>query len=201
MPVRDAGSGTQLVERDAELGTIRAVQGRAAAGAGSLIVIEGPAGIGKSRLLAEACAFAEADGLQVLRARGGLLERDLAYGAVRMLLERSLAALDTPQREDVLSGAAALAAPALSAAGGDQQATADRGFAVIHGLFWCVANLAERRPLLLLLDDAHWFDAASLRFALYLARRVSDLPVALVVATREDEPGPESAGSARRARP
>lgn len=152
-----------------------------------MLVVEGPAGIGKSRLLAVACDLADECGLQALRARGGLLERDLAYGAVRMLLERALAALDAPQREDVLGGAAALSAPALSAGGGEQPASADRGFAVIHGLFWCVANLAERRPLLLVLDDAHWFDAASLRFALYLARRVGDLPVAIVVATREDE--------------
>ena len=44
---------------------------------------------------------------------------------------------------------------------------------------------------MLALDDAHWFDAASLRFVLYLARRIADLPVAMIVATREDERGPE----------
>jgi len=163
---------------------IRAALGQALEGAGSVLVIEGPAGIGKSRLLAEACALAEADGLQVLRARGGVLERDLAYGAVRLLLERPLAALGDAEREDVLSGAAALAAPALAAAGAEHTASPDRGFAVDHGLFWCVANLAERRPLLLALDDAHWFDAPSLRFVHYLARRVADLPLAMILATR-----------------
>lgn len=187
----NVGGGTQLVEREGEIGQIDSALERVSAGAGSLIVIEGPAGIGKSRLLAEACVAADERGLQVLRARGGVLERDLAYSAVRLLLERPLAALDAAQREDVLGGAAALAAPALSPAGIEQQVPADRGFAVIHGLFWCVANLADRCPLLLALDDAHWFDAASLRFVLYLARRVADLPVALIVATREDECGPE----------
>ncbi|ADB50840.1 transcriptional regulator, LuxR family [Conexibacter woesei DSM 14684] len=234
----------RIVERGEELRRIGAALGAAALGSGTLVVVEGPAGIGKSRLLAEACALAEQDGFQLLRARGGALERDLAYGAVRQLLERPLAALDPAARADVLGGAAALAAPALGppaladpardvpapdqpapggpalggpalggpALGGpapDQPALAapalgepagstpgpasppDRRFGVEHGLFWCVANLAERGPLLLTVDDAHWVDGPSLRFVHYLARRVLDLPVALLVALRGDERGAE----------
>jgi DNA-binding CsgD family transcriptional regulator len=187
----DAGAARRLEERGDELRRIRSAVERASGGSGSLLVIEGPAGIGKSRLLAEACSTAEREGLQVLRARGGALERDLAYGAVRLLLERPLAALSEAQRAEVLGGAAALAAPALAVAGHDEQAPPDRRFAVDHGLFWCVANLAERRPLLLAIDDAHWFDAPSLRFLHYLARRVLDLPVAMIVAMRQGEHGPE----------
>ncbi|MDQ4047835.1 MAG: ATP-binding protein, partial [Actinomycetota bacterium] len=184
-------AGTRLFEREGEIRRIRAALERAADGHGSLVVVEGPAGIGKSRLLSEACAHGAECGLQALRARGGVLERDLAYGAVRLLLERPLAALEAAERDDVLGGAAALAVPALAAAGTEQQAPADRAFTVDHGLFWCLANLAERRPLLLALDDAHWFDAPSLRFLNYLARRLGDLPVAMIVATRDDERGPE----------
>lgn len=180
-----------LAERDGELRRVTLAVERATHGLGSLLVVEGPAGIGKSRLLAAACAIASEQDLQILQARGGTLERDLAYGAIRLLLERPLAALDVAARQEVMGGAAALAAPALAIAGVEQLAPADRGFAVEHGLFWCVANLAQRRPLLLALDDAHWFDAPSLRFLLYLARRVADLPVAIIVATRDDEPGPE----------
>lgn len=179
------------MERGHELRQIHSAVDRACRGSGSLLVIEGPAGIGKSRLLAEACASAEHDGLQVLRARGGALERDLAYGAVRLLLERALAALSEAERAEVLSGAAGLAAPALAVAGHEQEAPPDRRFAVDHGLFWCIANLADRRPLLLAIDDAHWFDAPSLRFVHYLARRVLDVPVAILVATRQGERGPE----------
>ncbi|MGI8594407.1 MAG: AAA family ATPase [Solirubrobacteraceae bacterium] len=185
------GRSTGLLEREAEMSRICSALDDVSRGEGALLVIEGPAGIGKSRLLAEACGHAEPAGLQVLRARGGVLERDLAYGAVRLLLERPLAALSERERDDVLGGAAGLVAPALAAAGGEQQAPGDRGFAVIHGLFWCISNLADRRPLLLALDDAHWFDAPSLRFLLYLARRVAELPVAMIVATRPDERGPE----------
>lgn len=112
-----AGASPRLVERKAEMRRLRSVVEGAAAGAGALLVIEGPAGIGKSRLLSEACGQAEHAGLQVLRARGGVLERDLAYGAVRLLLERPLAALSAFEREAVLGGAAGLAAPALAARG------------------------------------------------------------------------------------
>jgi hypothetical protein len=54
----------------------------------------------------------------------------------------------------------------------------------MHGLYWMTANLAERTPLLLAVDDAHWADEMSLRLVLYLARRVADLPVLLLVAAR-----------------
>jgi DNA-binding CsgD family transcriptional regulator len=64
--------------------------------------------------------------------------------------------------------------------------------AVLHGLFWLVSNLAESSPLLLAVDDAHWADHRSLRFLAYLARRLNDLPVLLIVALRSTEPGGQS---------
>jgi len=48
------------------------------------------------------------------------------------------------------------------------------GFEILHALFWLVVRLAEREPLLLLLDDAQWADEPSLRFLLYLLGRLSD---------------------------
>ena len=63
-------------------------------------------------------------------------------------------------------------------------------FAVLHGLYRLTANLARDRPLALLVDDAHWADAASLRFLAYLAGRIRHEPVLLVVAARPPgEPG------------
>ena len=112
---------TPLLERGSEQECIRAAAQHAIAGAGSVIVVEGPAGIGKTSLLDDACAEAAAAGAAILRARGGSLESGVAYGAVRLLLERPLADLDDVARGRVLSGAAALAAPALEAAGVDWQ--------------------------------------------------------------------------------
>src|SRR5439155_111846 len=60
---------------------------------------------------------------------------------------------------------------------------------VQHGLYWLVANLCERSPVLLAVDDLHWADPASARWLVYLARRLGDLPAVLVAAIRSPEPG------------
>ena len=74
------------------------------------------------------------------------------------------------------------------------EATAEDGlFAHRHGLYWLAANLAEHQPLLLLADDLHWADTASVRWLVYLAERVEDLPLVLICATRPAEPGADQA--------
>ena len=59
----------------------------------------------------------------------------------------------------------------------------------MHGLYWLAVELAARRPLLLAVDDAQWADAPSLRWLAYLGRRLEGVPLLLVVAHREGEPG------------
>ena len=94
----------------------------------------------------------------------------------------------------MLGGAAGLAAPAVGAPEDDDPARAgDRGFAIMHGLFWLCSNLAARRPLLLVVDDAHWSDEPSLRWLAYFARRREDIPMLVVVAMRPREPGAPAA--------
>jgi len=180
-----------IVERDNELALIEAAVAGAASGSGSVVVLEGPAGIGKSRLLEEARVCATEAGMRVLAARGGAFESDLAYGAVRLLFERELAGLPDGELEALLAGAAGLSLPALAAAGHNGHAPPDRSFAVLHGLYWLVSNLAEQGPVLLALDDIHWFDPPSLRFLLYLTRRIEDLPVLAIACTRRAEVGPD----------
>ena len=63
----------------------------------------------------------------------------------------------------------------------------DTSFAVLHGLYWLAANLADRRPLLIAVDDAHWADEPSLRWLAYLAPRLEGLAVVLLVALRPGE--------------
>ena len=58
----------------------------------------------------------------------------------------------------------------------------------MHGLYWLTANLADRRPLLIAVDDVHWADEASLRWLAYLAPRLEGLAVAVLLALRPDEP-------------
>ncbi|MEA2319659.1 MAG: hypothetical protein QOD44_3848, partial [Solirubrobacteraceae bacterium] len=65
-------------------------------------------------------------------------------------------------------------------------------YPLLHGLLWLSANLAERRPLALVVDDAHWADELSLRFMLYLGARLETLPIAAFIATRPGDRGAEA---------
>jgi DNA-binding CsgD family transcriptional regulator len=185
----------QLLEREAELQALEAAIGVADQGAGRLVVVEGPAGIGKSRLLAAAAQRAQEQGLRVLVARGSELEREFAYGIVRQLFEPAVGRAPADDRTELLGGLAGLAAPLFAAAtapGPTPAAGEDAGFATLHGLYWLAVNLTERQPLALLVDDLHWCDGPSLRWLTYLLRRIDGLAVLVVVSTRPDEPGAET---------
>jgi DNA-binding CsgD family transcriptional regulator len=181
-----------LLERDAELAVIAERLAATREGAGCLLMVEGPAGIGKTRLVRAACDGARACGMAVLTARAGELERGLPYGVVRGLFEKLVVRAPADERSALLAGAAGLAAPVLGVAvGGGVLIPNSAAFAGLHGLYWLTANLAERAPLLVAVDDAHWADEASLRFLIYLLRRIEALPILLVVAARPAEPGAE----------
>lgn len=176
-----------LQERQGELGRLDAALERAAGGTGTLAVVEGPAGIGKTRLLRELRDRASAAGAAVLTARGTDYEQDFAFGVVRQLLERRM--LEDADREPLLRGAAGLAArplglPGATAADAPTLDSPDPAYGALHGLYWLIANLAAAGPLVLVVDDAHWADLPSLRFVSYLARRLEDLPVLLAVGAR-----------------
>ena len=61
---------------------------------------------------------------------------------------------------------------------------ADAIGAILHGLYWLIADLSAERPLALVIDDAHWIDAPSGRWLGHLAARVSELPIVLLIAAR-----------------
>ena len=180
-------TGRTLLEREAQLVRIDELIAGAGDGKGGVISIEGVAGIGKTELLREACERASRAGLNVLSARGGELERDMAFGVARQLLELAVVGGSDDEQAALLDGAAELARGALGLAGG-HAAPSDQ-FAVVHGLYWVCSNLCDSGPLMLAVDDAHWGDVQSLRWLAYLARRVEDLPIFVVLATRPDEAG------------
>jgi DNA-binding NarL/FixJ family response regulator len=178
-----------ILERDAELAALAAAVAAAEAGHGTLALVEGPAGIGKTTLLRAAC---RGPGARVLTARGLALEQGFPYGIVRQLL-------DPVRGEDgLMDGAAALAARVFDWAEAGPVED-DVRYAAMHGLYWLVANLAARRPLVLAVDDAHWADAPSLRWLAHLAARVEHLPVALLLAVRDGPDEPELLGELRAA--
>jgi DNA-binding CsgD family transcriptional regulator len=178
----------ELLERDTELATVGDLVGDVGRG-GRLLAIEGPPGIGKSALIAEARARAQAAGSEVMSARGSELERSFSYGIVRQLFEPFLASLPAEERAGLLSGAAALAEPLFDPAQFEADQAADASLATLHGLYWLAANIAARQPLLLALDDLHWCDLPSLRWLAYLLPRMEELDLTLVVGLRPAEPG------------
>ena len=180
-----------LLEREAELAVLGSALESARDGRGRLIVVEGAAGNGKSTLLAASAERARGCGLRVLRARGSELERGLAFGAVRQLFEPVVARLGPIQREDLFAGAAAPAARVVAPDGTQdgQDLAADSGFVVLHGLYWLATNVSRQEPITLTVDDLHWADLSSVRALAYLAHRITDLPIAMLVALRPDEPG------------
>jgi hypothetical protein len=186
--------GHVLIERESELARLGFVLEDARGDRGRVAFVQGPAGIGKTGLLGAVCAEAERGGLRVLAARGNDLEREFPLGVVRQLFEDLTVAAAPDTRAELLSGWAAYAEPVFQplevAPRGD--VPADRSAAVLHGLYWLTCNLAERGPMLIAVDDAHWADAPSLLFLDYLARRMERLPVAIAVTYRPGESEPEA---------
>jgi AAA ATPase domain len=152
-----------LLEREGEVAAFEALADGARSGGGRFVVIEGSAGIGKTRLLAEARAIAGAAGMGVLAARGGELEGGFAYGIVRQLFEPLLAAASPELRAELLSGPAALTEPLFGASqvAALEDTPAEGSFAILHGLYWLAANAAFQQPTLLAIDDLHWADTPS----------------------------------------
>ena len=182
----DLNTRTHLLEREAELEQIGDALRTAAAGSGRILVIEGAPGIGKSSLLDESAELAEAERMTVLRARGGVMEREFALGVVIQLLAPSIEPLTGGERDRVFAGAAGLARPLFEEVP-DRAAADDRLFARFHGLHWLCARLADERPLAFLVDDAHWADEHSLRFLAYLEARIEEIPACAILAVRTGE--------------
>jgi DNA-binding CsgD family transcriptional regulator len=188
-PRRADRSATPLLERERELAALDdAIAATEAGGDGRLALVEGPPGIGKTALLGELHARAAGRGHRVLKAVGSEMERDFGFGVVRQLFSPVLRSLDPAGRARLLAGPVALAAAIFGMAepGAIDLSPTE---ASLYGLFWMVVGLAEAGPLVLVIDDAHWSDIASLRFVRYLAQRLDGVPALVVLAARPNEPG------------
>jgi DNA-binding CsgD family transcriptional regulator len=174
-----------LLERDAELGRLDAMLAKASAGTGAVLKVSGPAGIGKSELLAEGRRRAGQQGLRSLNACGRELETGMAFAVVRQLLEPAVLSAGPAERRRLLRGPARDGAATLGLATGTAPASE---FAAIHGLYWLCANLAEQGPLLLTVDDVQWLDGPSLSWLGYFGRRAGEHPVLVVAGVRDGDP-------------
>ena len=182
-----------LLERDRELASFQLLIDGARSGVGRAALIEGRAGIGKSRLLSELREQAESAGLRVLTARASELEREFPYGVVRQLFEPLLQGEGADGDGGLLAGAAGAARTVFEGVQPGDADAGDSSFSALHGLYWLSVNLAAEGPTLLAIDDLPWCDRASLRFLAYLMHRIQDLPLLIGASLRTGEPGTDEA--------
>lgn len=176
--------GGALIEREREREEVAAALRALGGGSGRIVVLEGPAGIGKSALLRESVAAAAGDGAFVLNARAVELEQDVAQAVTRRLLEPVLGdeagvAIPAPLAAEA---AGVLAAPDSSEGTGGEFPKLE----VLHAV--CV-HLSAMSPLVLAIDDVHWCDEPSLRFLLFVASRLEHVPIVVLLALRPAHPG------------
>jgi DNA-binding CsgD family transcriptional regulator len=174
--------GAALLDRDVELERARAV---ALGDSARLLAVEGPPGIGKTRLLKEAAAAVAAAGGVVVAARGHELETDLAWGGCQQLLLCALDGCDDALGESLLDGAGTPARALLTAATGARPGV---DLPLLHAVAWVLAGAAQGAPLTIVVDDVQWLDGPSLRAIHFLALRLERLSAGMLLARRTGEP-------------
>jgi DNA-binding CsgD family transcriptional regulator len=148
-----AVASSVVSDRKRELTAVREALEQAAAGAPSVVCVEGRVGMGKSSVLAEAVRMARELGFEVFHAQCSVSESGFRFGVVAQLF--------VSEADEILDGAA------------DQ--------AAMHRLHRLVREVSLGSPVLLAVDDLEQADAPSLNFLSYLRRRLGELPVAVVV--------------------
>ncbi|MEX2314212.1 MAG: AAA family ATPase, partial [Thermomicrobiales bacterium] len=165
---------TALFGRDNELGLLREQLQAARAGQGSLALIAGEAGIGKSALSAAVCQKAARSGALVLSGGCYDLTTTPPYGPWAEIIA------SFPD-DDALPPV-----PTQLRAGGGL-AGIDSQVALFDATLRFLTAVAAVRPLVLLLEDLHWADIASLDFLRHASRSLQRAPILLLATYRDDE--------------
>jgi DNA-binding CsgD family transcriptional regulator len=167
---------TLLIGRESEFAAIDRILQDALRGKSEVLILKGEPGIGKSALLDAAAE--RADGMRVLRAAGVESEITMPFAGLHQLLRPVMEHIDrtTGSQASALRGALGL---------GDEPP--DSIFLVGAALLTLLAEVAEERPLLFLIDDAHWLDQPSASALAFAARRLEAERIAGLIAIRADE--------------
>ncbi|WP_105971310.1 ATP-binding protein [Streptomyces geranii] len=183
-----AGSAA-LWERDTQLAAAeQAIDALCtdSASSGSLLLLTGDAGLGKTALMAETRRIAERRNCKVWSVRGGETLRSVPFNVVRQLLQPALMSLMPEEAREYLGDWYDIAGPALGITEPGDRTADPQG--VCDGLVAAVRRLAKREwPLVLLVDDAHWADEETLHWLAAFAERLDDLSVLVMVAYRPGE--------------
>src|SRR5439155_2453104 len=180
-------SRSPFVGRAPEMESLGRLLKKARAGRGSVALIEGEPGIGKTRLLGETLAEAGALGFVVIQGSAEEMEQDRPFGLIVEALSLRLDAED-PRRSRIAR---------LMGPNGDAE-TWDGGpvgrYQVLESVLDLIEDLATTRPIALGLDDVHWADASTLLVVRHLARRLGSLPVVILMTSRPVPRSGELAG-------
>ncbi|MFE1199546.1 AAA family ATPase [Streptomyces olivaceoviridis] len=168
------GAHSSLLGRGRESEALKRLLDATWLGNGGALVLRGEPGIGKSALLHQASQYAE--GFSVLRVEGSEFETDLAFAALHQLCRPLIDGIAQ------LPGAQRTALEAALALSDESTPHRFRAALAVLSLF---AEAAAERPVLCLVDDAHWLDEETLHTLCFVARRVGSERVALVIAARE----------------
>jgi DNA-binding CsgD family transcriptional regulator len=177
------GVASSFVGRERHVAELTAVLQAAVSGVGRVAIVEGEAGIGKTRLVQAALELAGGLGLQPFAASAHELGRERAFGAVIDAFGLRAAAGDLARREIV----------ALLGEEPADRSRADRRFSIIEKVVELVETLAVSGPLLVLFEDLHWADSSTVLTIHRLAGAIAPLPVAMICTARPQPRSPELA--------
>jgi DNA-binding CsgD family transcriptional regulator len=175
-----------LVERRAEIAAIERLVKDARGRRGRALAVVGPAGIGKSNLLARALVAAKSLGVQFLAGAGAARESSLPYGLVRRLFDRRLDPMSKRAKARLLAGIGDEATATLTLSRAEAFG-AEARHAALLGLYGLLVGFSEGAGLVVVVDDVHWSDDRSLDWLAFTARRLHASGVSLLVAVRTDE--------------
>jgi class 3 adenylate cyclase len=192
---------TPFVGRERERADLRRAVEDARAGHGSFVLVSGEAGVGKTRLLQEIDAEADARGLRVLTGHSVKDEGRAPYLPFTEMIEQSMVTPRSPATLRHALGEAApeiaRIAPGLRLVVPDIPAPLELPPEQARRYLWLsmrefIGRAATERPLLLVFEDLHWADESTLLLLEYLAPQLPDMPVMVVGTFRDDEVEPSS---------
>ncbi len=187
------GPASPIAGRKLELALLNQRIEQAREGHGAVVLVSGDPGIGKSRLCREAEDMARQAGLICVTGHCDEILAGPPFGPWVEVLEGILRRLEPGEARERLGGSTAREIarlvpevreiiPDLDAAGDPQSAPGERQLLTAVAGF--VERCARAQPLLIQLEDLHWADESALQLLLYLARRVGEMPVLVLVTHR-----------------
>lgn len=178
-----------LLEREAACSAILTTLRHAEGGAGSVLLLRGDPGIGKSRLLGWTAREATGRFL-IVAAVGHEMETAFPYALVHQVAAglRRVPRGPSPELVEASDTLRSLVRGAPVAAGSDRAPAYPGRAAIAYAFHWLLASVGEHQPLLLLLDDLHWSDPDSLEILRFSAWRARSAPLAIIAALRSWPP-------------